>query len=148
MCRAHATVRGLLQEMLAQTDGEHWTVVDLEAGVEVMSRGTPKAVDALLIIVEPYYRALELGRRLAELGQELGIPKVWWIANKLRTSEEERLIRAYADAHELTLAATLPFDEVVSRAEREGRALIQIAPDAPFLSAMAGCADRLLTGAA
>jgi CO dehydrogenase maturation factor len=105
-------------------------------------------VDALLIIVEPYYRALELGRRLAELGQELGIPKVWWIANKLRASEEERLIRAYADAHELTLAATLPFDEAVSRAEREGRALIQIAPDAPFLSAMAGCADRLLTGAA
>jgi nitrogenase subunit NifH len=47
----------------------------------------------------------------------------------------------------LTLAATLPFDEAVSRAEREGRALIQIAPDAPFLSAMAGCADRLLTGA-
>jgi len=41
MCRAHATVRGLLQEMLLGADDTCWVVVDLEAGVEVMSRATP-----------------------------------------------------------------------------------------------------------
>lgn len=55
MCRAHATVRGLLQKMLLGADDTCWVVVDLEAGVEVMSRATPRAVDVLFVVVEPYH---------------------------------------------------------------------------------------------
>ena len=63
------------------------TVVDMEAGLEHLSRGTDRHVDTLLVVLEPYFKALETARRCAELGRELGIPRVWGVANKLRGPE-------------------------------------------------------------
>ena len=42
------------------------TIVDMEAGVEHLSRGTGRYVDTLLVTLEPYYKALETSRRCAE----------------------------------------------------------------------------------
>lgn len=120
MCRAHATVRGLLQEMLAGADHGSWTVVDLEAGTEVMSRATPRAVDALFVVVEPYHRALEVGRHLVGLGGELGIPRVEVIANKVRGAVDRGLIEGYCARHGLPLRLVVAWDEGALQAERGG----------------------------
>ena len=57
------------------------TVVDMEAGLEHLSRGTDRHVDTLLVVAEPYFKALETARRCVELGRELNIPRIAAVAN-------------------------------------------------------------------
>ena len=82
MCRSHAAVRQLLGGILEEDTVT--TIVDMEAGLEHLSRGTGRHVDTLVVMMEPYYRALETARRTAELGGELGIDRVVAVANKIR----------------------------------------------------------------
>lgn len=143
MCRNHATVRSLLAELVGASTGP--TVADMEAGLENFSRGTPRHVDALLVVMEPYFRALETGARAAELGRELGIPRVEAIANKARTPEDERAVREFCEARAIPIAGWVPFDEAVLSAERAGKGLLDHAPGSPTAAAVSAIADALLT---
>src|SRR5262249_14296962 len=117
---AHAAVRHLLGGLLEEK--QVVTVIDMEAGLEHLSRGTGRHVDTLLVVMEPYYKALETARRCAELGRELGIPQVLGVANKLRGEEDRQAVRRYAAAHGLTLAGEVPFDADVYQADQRGTA--------------------------
>jgi len=97
-------------------------VVDMEAGLEHLSRGTGRHVDTLLVVMEPYYKALETARRCAELGRELGIPRILAVANKLRGEEDRGAVRQYAAAHGLQLAGEVPFDAALQQADQRGTA--------------------------
>ena len=120
MCSAHAAVRHLLGGLLAEE--RVVTVVDMEAGLEHLSRGTDRHVDTLLVVMEPYYKALETARRCAELGRELGIPRILAVANKLRGEEDRGAVRQYAAAHGLQLAGEVPFDAALQQADQRGTA--------------------------
>ena len=111
------------------------TVVDMEAGLEHLSRGTDRHVDTLLVVLEPYFKALETAWRCAELGRELGIPRVWGVANKLRGADDTQAVRAYAAAHGLRLAGEVPFDQGVYQAELAGEAP-PAGPEAPAARAI------------
>ena len=120
MCSAHAAVRHLLGGLLQEK--QVVTVVDMEAGLEHLSRGTGRHVDTLLVVMEPYYKALETARRCAELGRELGIPRILAVANKLRGEEDRGAVRQYAAAHGLQLAGEVPFDAALQQADQRGTA--------------------------
>ncbi len=141
MCRTHATVRsllGALVEAVAQT-----TVADMEAGLEHLSRGTSRHADTILTVVEPYFKSLETGRKICELARELGVPKVYVVANKVQGSLEESAIRAFCERHELDLVAAVRYEEAFAEADRLGRAPLDIAPDAPGVQEIARIAERL-----
>ena len=144
MCRNHATVRSLLAQLVGASTGP--TIADMEAGLENFSRGTPRHVDALLVVMEPYFRALETGARAAELGRELGIPRIEALANKARTPEDEAAVREFCGARGIPIAGRVPFDDAVLAAERGGRALLDASPGSPVVLALDEVA-RSLTGA-
>jgi CO dehydrogenase maturation factor len=133
-------VRHLLAGILGE--GQVATVVDMEAGLEHLSRGTERHVDTLLVVLEPYFKALETARRCAELGRELGIGRVWGVANKLRGPEDTQAVRAYAAAHGLHLAGEVPFDPGVYQAELAGQAP-PAGPEAPAARAIGDLAAAL-----
>ena len=103
MCRNHATVRSLLAELVGSSRGP--TVADMEAGLENFSRGTPRHVDTLLVVMEPYFRSLETAGRAFELGRELGIPSISAVANKVRNAEDKQAIRDFCTAHAIPVSA-------------------------------------------
>jgi len=119
------------------------TIVDMEAGLEHLSRGTARHVDTLLVVVEPYFKALEIGGRAADLARELGIRRVLAVANKLRDAEDAAAVRACVDARNLPLAAQVPLDEGIRRADLAGRAPIDVA-DSPAVAAIAALARQLV----
>ncbi len=129
MCRTHATVRSLIGELVGATTGV--TVADMEAGLEHLSRGTPRHVDTILAVIEPYFKSLETGRKIYEFAAELGVPHVYAVANKVQTGEDEDAIRSFCDRHGLRLLASVPHDPAFMAADREGRAPIDLAPEAP-----------------
>lgn len=118
-------------------------LLDMEASLEHLARGTPGGVDCMLVVVEPYYRAMETAGRIVPLARELGITRLLGIANKVRDAEDSRAIRDYAQAKGLELAIEIPFDDAVRAADRRGRSLIDHAPDSPTARAVADLARQL-----
>ena len=119
-CGGHARVRQFLSGILKEEDA--FTVVDMEAGLEHLSRGTDRHVDLLLIVTEPYFKALETARRCAELARELGIPRVVAVANKFRSPQDLDAIREYTKQHGLELIGEVPYDEEIQGADLAARA--------------------------
>ncbi len=147
MCRAHATVRGFVGEIVANPAGDRDIIVDMEAGLEHLSRGTGRHVNRFLAILEPYYRSMETARRVADLARELGIDDVRAVANKLRDDEDRRAIADFCGAHGMQLIAEIPWDGSLLQAERAGRTPIDHAPDSPAVRAIGQLADRLVANA-
>lgn len=141
MCRAHAAVRHLVGGMLREESVV--TIVDMEAGLEHLSRGTGRHVDTLVVMVEPYYRALETARRTAELGRELGIDRVFGLANKLRDDSDREVVSRYAASHGLDLVGDIPYDDDLRRAEQ--RRVAPLETDARALEPLGAIAARLLS---
>ncbi len=134
-------MRGLLGELPSEPDEVF--LLDMEASIEHMSRGTPRHVDAMLIVTEPYYRSLVTAERLAGLAHDLGIPRVMAIANKVRTPRDTETINEFCSRHAIELVASIPFDESISRADLAGVALLDGEPGAPAIAAIRGLADAL-----
>jgi CO dehydrogenase maturation factor len=136
-------VRGLLGELLSsQTE---ITVVDMEAGLEHLSRsgGTLRYVDHLLVVTEPYARAIETARRTVRLATELGIGHVGLLANKIRGHDELRLLDGVRDETGAPLLGVIPYDEAARLADRDGRPPIEVAPDSVLVTAVADLALKL-----
>src|SRR6185503_19457842 len=100
------------------------TVLDMEASIEHLTRGTVRNVDALLVITEPYYRSLETTGRVVPLALQLGLKRVWVVANKVRSEREAAAVREYCARREFEIIGEVPFDESVTEADHQGRALI------------------------
>jgi CO dehydrogenase maturation factor len=134
LCSMHATVRAIIG---AASDDEHEVcILDTEATPEHLSRGTARYADAMLTVVEPYFKSLETGRRMAALANDLGLERVALVANKIRDDRDLEAVRQFADRHGLELAGAVPFDPAFQGAERAELAPLDFAPDAPAIGAI------------
>src|SRR5918911_1789424 len=111
------------------------TVLDMEASIEHLTRGTVRNVDVLLVVTEPYYRSLETTGRIVPLARELGLRNVFVVANKLRTERDAAAIREYCARRDFGILAEVPFDDQVTQADQLGRAVIDARPSAPAVVA-------------
>ena len=141
LCTSHAVVSGLLGDMAGRPDSV--TILDLEASPEHLSRGTTRNVDALLLVVEPYYRSYETARRMAALASELPIGRVAVVANKLRTPTDALAIEEYCERHSLHLDGRLPWSTTVLDADAAGVPVLDYDPDNPVVAAIGEVAERL-----
>ncbi len=117
-------------------------ILDTEASPEHLSRGTAQYADAMLVVVEPYFKSLETGRRMAVLGNDLGLPRVAIVANKVRDEQEREAVDQFVRRHGLELAGVVPYDPSFQGAERAGRAPLDFAPDAPAVAAIDAIATQ------
>jgi CO dehydrogenase maturation factor len=136
----HATVRSLIE--VASNAAEDICLLDTEASPEHLSRGTARYADAMLAVVEPWYKSLETGRRMAALANDLGLERVALVANKVRDEPELEAVRQFAERHKLEVDGVVPYDEALPDAERAGAAPLDFAPDAPAVAAIGELAER------
>lgn len=134
-------MRGIIREL--QGNGSDVTVLDLEAGLEHLKRGTPSSSDTLLVVAEPYYRSIETATRAADLGRELGILRVGIVANKIRDERDESMIGQVFEPRGVPIFGVVPFDQSVVTADRAPAALIDVAPDSSAVRAVASLASAL-----
>lgn len=117
-CPANALLQALLRHLLLRR-GEV-ILVDMEAGIEHLGRGTVQGVDALIVVVEPDRRSLETAARIFRLAREIGLERVLAVGNKVRSPEEETDIREELP-EELPLLGVLPYLEELHKSGRTGR---------------------------
>jgi len=141
LCTSHATVAGLMNDVADRDDSV--VLLDLEASPEHLSRGTTRNVDALFLMVEPYYRSYETATRMAALAAELPIKRVAVVANKLRNAQDAEAIREYCAMKKLHLDGELPWSEAAINADKAGVPVLDFEPTDSFVAAVAKVADRL-----
>jgi CO dehydrogenase maturation factor len=118
-------------------------ITDMEAGLEHLSRATTRASDLMLVMAEPYYRSLETAGRVKALADELGIPKTYAIANKVRNPADAQAIQAFCDKRGLEIIATIPYDDRLAGASATPQAPLDASPDAAGVAAVAELAVKL-----
>ncbi len=119
-------------------------ILDTEASPEHLARGTARYADTMLTVVEPYYKSLETGRRMAVLAKDLGIERVALVANKIRDERDLAAVQEFAQANGLEIAGVIPFDEAMPGAERAGLAPLDHAPETAAVAAIGELALRML----
>jgi len=140
----HATVRSVI-EVASEARGD-FCILDTEASPEHLSRGTAQYADAMLLVVEPYFKSLETGRRMAALARDLGLKQVALIANKMRDESDLAAVHEFAERNELEVGGIIPFDEAMPGAERAGSSPLDFAPDGPAVAAIEAIARGLVDG--
>ncbi len=115
----------------------------MEAGLEHLSRGTGRHVSRLVAVLEPYYRSMETARNVVALGNELGVPDIVVIANKVRDAADRSAIADFCRAHDMRLVGEVPYDSALAEVERGGGAPIDAAAGSPAVVAIEELSTRL-----
>jgi len=130
MCPASSFLKALMRHVILKLNSV--VILDMEAGIEHLGRGTTKGIDYMIIVVEPGARSIETAGRIAELGRQIGIDKFGIVINKAgnEVSDIEEKLKVY----NLPVIGSIPFDNDLIRAdldnispiERNGTAISSI----------------------
>ncbi len=141
-CPENAVLRGLIDHVILERDEA--VVVDMEAGLEQFGRSTCRGVDLLLIVVEPGARSIDTGQRIARLAAEMEVRRVAVVANGVRNAEEESVVRESLARHSLELFSSLPYSEVVARADMLGKSVFEVDGHEEWAVAVRRLSDEIL----
>jgi len=127
------------QQLLGELDGEFSTVVcDLEAGLGAIVRAGK--ADVVLVVVEASVKSIDVATRVAA-SAAVAEAEVIVVANRIRGELDLEAIRAALGDYEIV---AVPEDPAIARADREGRAPLDVDPGAPGVNAISRLAERLV----
>ncbi|MEN6342727.1 MAG: ArsA-related P-loop ATPase [Methanospirillum sp.] len=141
-CPAAAVVRALLRRLVVRE--RQAVVLDLEAGLEHLGRGTAASVDLLLVLIDGSAASCGVAGRIRDLARELGIPRLALVGSRLAGDEAVEAARACANRLDLPLLALLPDDPDIARAGREGG---PVPTDGATAALAEGLLDRIMAEA-
>ncbi len=119
MCPEGAVLKALMQHLLLRVDDD--VVLDMEAGLEHIGRASARGVDAMIAVVEPGMRSVRTATRIRQLARQIGIDAFFFVANRVRSAEEEAALRKCLA--EEAMLGVLPYSEELARADLEDRSV-------------------------
>jgi CO dehydrogenase maturation factor len=121
-CPENALLEALVAHLLLQRD--EVVIMDMEAGVDHLGRATARAVDKMIVVVEPGKGSIETAYRIRELAKDIGLENIKVVANKIR-SEQDRgfLVSAMPDFEFLGF---IPYDQSIIEADLASSPLISL----------------------
>ncbi|MFH2011870.1 MAG: carbon monoxide dehydrogenase accessory protein CooC [Pseudomonadota bacterium] len=102
-------------------------ILDMEAGVEHLGRATAKAVDMLIVVVEPGKRSIETASRIKGLSKDIGIDNIGVIANKIRSDADLEFIKG--EMHDFDILGSIYSDPHIVEADLKGIPPFELSPE-------------------
>lgn len=137
-CPESTLLRALVQHLLIER--KDVVLMDMEAGIEHLGRGTSGFVDWLLVVVEPGRRSVETAEKIRELARHIRLEKIAAVGNKVRGPEDEAYLKAQLGT--IPLIGVIPFRDSLIRADMESRPPFEGAEDLVALASK--MIDRLM----
>jgi CO dehydrogenase maturation factor len=94
-------------------------ILDMEAGLEHLGRGTTEGMDRFIVVIEPGARSVQTYQNVKRLAMDLGVKQVSVVANKVRGAEDEEFIRNRIPAEDLL--GFIHYNSEVIDADRQGK---------------------------
>lgn len=117
VCPEHVMLKAILSSLIFRKDDV--VVMDMEAGLEHLGRGTASMMDQFIVVIEPGARSIQTYGKVKELARDLGITKVRVVANKVRDEQDEAYIKARIPEEDLL--GFIHYNADVIDADRNGK---------------------------
>jgi len=118
-CPENALLKRLLKHLILSS--EEVLIMDMEAGIEHLGRGTIKTMDLLIIVLEPGMRSIKVAEQIKRLGTELGIEKFGAILNKVQDPKrDEKIIGDKLSNLSIPILGTITFNKNLVQADLTG----------------------------
>ncbi len=118
LCPENALIRTILYNLFVKRD--EVVIVDFEAGLEHLGRGTAKGINVMLVITEPSQKSLDLCSKIIDLSKKLGIINIFLIANKIFDDSQLDFINQRVQEWKVPLYHDIPFDTEIGKADLNG----------------------------
>ena len=125
VCPEHVVLRRLISHMIIQRD--EVVIMDMEAGLEHLGRGTADSMDHFVVVTEPGARSVQTYRHIKKLAGDLGIRRVHVVSNKVRDAEDERFLRENIPPEDFL--GVIHYSPLVAAADREAVSPFDTATD-------------------
>ena len=132
-------VNGVLQSQVAKYAKNYtYVVMDNEAGLEHVARGTLPHVDTMLLISDCSRRGIQAVARIAEMVEEMAInpAQMGLIVNRAPGGVLDDGVKAEIEKHGLKLLGVLPQDEAVYRCDCDGEPSAKLPQNDPMKTAL------------
>ena len=124
ICPESALLKSLLTHLLLRRD--EMVIMDMEAGIEHLGRGTAAAVDAFITVVEPGMRSLETAHAVRKLAEDIGIKKCYVVGNKVERDTDRQFI--IDNLPDFTVLGFISQNPKIGEADRKGISPYDIDP--------------------
>jgi CO dehydrogenase maturation factor len=116
VCPESVMLKALLQHLLLARDDV--VILDMEAGLEHLGRGTAGAVDAMLVVIEPGMRSVQTATTIRKLASDLKVQRIFVVLNKVQSPEEEEVMKGRLDG--LPYLGSISYNQNIRRSDLEG----------------------------
>ena len=116
-CPENVLLKNLVRHLFVKR--EEAVIVDMEAGLEHLGRGSTGYVDALLIVVEPGQRAINTAKQIKKLGEDLHIKNMMIVGNKVTSGQDRKIIEE--SLSDFPILGHMSFNTKILQADREGK---------------------------
>jgi len=116
ICPESTLLKALVTHIVLARD--EVVVMDMEAGIEHLGRGTAQAVDKLLVVVEPGRRSIDTAGHINKLASEIGLTSISMVGNKIRGKKDEEFLKANLPG--FSFLGFIPYDNALIEADLNG----------------------------
>ena len=117
VCPEHVMLKRIISHLMLRS--KDVVVLDMEAGLEHLARGTTSGMDEFIVVIEPGARSVQTYKNVKRLADDLGVKQVRVVANKVRSEDDEAYIRSKIPAEDLL--GFIHYNPEVIDADRQGQ---------------------------
>ena len=126
VCPEHVMLKSILSALTYRKNDV--VIMDMEAGLEHLGRGTAAHMDQFIVVIEPGARSVQTYRNVKRLASDLGVKQVRVVANKVRDEQDEEFVRSNIPAEDLL--GMIHYNTEVIDADRQGKSPYDFSPKA------------------
>ncbi|MFO7862257.1 MAG: carbon monoxide dehydrogenase accessory protein CooC [Desulfosalsimonas sp.] len=116
ICPESTLLKALITHIVLARD--EVVIMDMEAGIEHLGRATARAVDRLIVVVEPGRRSIDTAMHIKQLAAEIGLDKISLVGNKIRGEKDRQFLEQHLP--DFDFLGFLPFDDALIEADLNG----------------------------
>ena len=120
-CAENTLLQALIVHLLVARN--EVVILDMAAGIEHLGRATARAVDKLIVVVEPGKKSIETALRIKKLAQDIGLNEIVAIGNKIRSPLDQRFVKD--SLPEFQFLGFIPYDTGIIDSEISGSGPVQ-----------------------
>ena len=126
VCPEHVMLKSILSALTYRKNDV--VVMDMEAGLEHLGRGTAANMDQFIVVIEPGSRSVQTYHNVKRLANDLGVKRVRVVANKIRDEQDEQYVRNAIPAEDLL--GCIHYNPEIMDADRNGKSPYDFSPTA------------------
>lgn len=126
VCPEHVMLKAVLSSLTYRKDDV--VIMDMEAGLEHLGRGTAANMDQFIVVVEPGARSVQTYTNVKRLAKDLGVTHVRVVANKVRDQADEDYLRSVIPQEDFL--GCIHYNSEIMDADRMGKSPFDFCPNA------------------